>query len=113
LVLRRNLDAGNEIAPWLISRAYSSPQMTAWVDKECGGSERPVILRRRNAARGVQFADLLTLEIDVDVHDPFPFPRPGSTHITQADFPAIIEAARTKIVKFLGPGSDRPDRDAR
>ena len=113
LVLRRNLDASNEMAPWQVSRAYSSPQMTAWVDKECGGSERPLILRRQNAARGVQFADLLTLEIEVDVPDPFPFPRPGSTQITQADFPAIIEAVRAKAVKFFGPGSDRPERDAR
>ena len=113
LVRRRNLDAGNEIAPWQISRAYSSPQMTAWVNKECGGSEDPLILRYRNAAQGVQFADLLTLEIDVDVPDPFPFPRPGSTQITQADFPAIIDAVREKFVKLLGPGSDLPSRDAR
>ena len=113
LVLRRNLDAGNEIAPWQISKAYSSPQMTAWVDKECGGSERPVILGRRSAAHGVQFADLLTLEIEVDVPDPFPFPRPGSMQITQADFPAIIGAAREKFAKLLGPWSDRPERDAR
>jgi len=87
--------------------------MTAWVDKECGGSERPLILRYGNAAHGVQCADLLTLEIDVDVPDEFPFPRPGSTQITQADFPAIIEAVRAKAVKLLGPGSDRPERDAR
>jgi hypothetical protein len=113
LVLRRNLDAGDEIAPWQVSRAYSSPQMTAWVDQECGGSERPLILRHQNAAHGVQFADLLTLEIDVDVPDPFPFPRPGSTQITQADFPAILEAVRAKAVQFFGPGSDRPERDAR
>ena len=113
LVLRRNLDAGNEITPWQISRAYSSPQMTAWIDKECGGRERPLILRYGNAVHGVQYADLLTLEIAVDVPDPFPFPRPGSTQITQADFPAIIEAVRAKAVKFLGPGSDRPERDAR
>jgi len=113
LVLRRNLDAGNEITPWQVSRAYSSPEMTAWVDRECGGSERPLILGRQNTAHGVQFADLLTLEIDVDVPDPFPFPRPGSTQITQADFPAIIEGVRAKAVKFLGPGSERPERDAR
>jgi len=113
LVLRRNLDAGNEITPWQISRAYSSPQMTAWIDKECGGSARPLILRYGTAAHAVQYADLLTLEIDVDVPDPFPFPRPGSPQITQADFPAIIEAVRAKAVTFLGPGSDRPERDAR
>jgi hypothetical protein len=112
LVLRRNLDAGNEIKPWQISRAYSSPQMTAWVDKECGGSEHPVILRRRNAAHGVQFASLLTLEVQVDVPDPFPFPRPGSQHITQEDFPTIIQSVRENFVHVLGPQADRPERDA-
>jgi len=113
LVLRRNLDAGDEIAPWQVSRVDSSPQMTAWVEKECGGRERPVILRRRSAALGVQFEDLLTLEIDVDVRDPFPFPRPGSIRVTQADFPAITTAVREKVVRALGPGSDRPERHER
>jgi hypothetical protein len=112
LVLRRNLDAGLELTPWQISRAYSSPEMTAWVNKECGGSERPLILRRTESAAGIRFADLLTLGIDVEVKDPFPFPRAGSTEVTQADFPAIIEAVRQKAIHILGPGSDRPERDA-
>ena len=112
LVLRRNLDAGNDIAPWQVSRAYSSPQMTAWVNEQCDGAERAVILRRRSSLRGVQFADLLTLEIDVDVRDPFPFPRPGSTRITQADFPAIIDSVRQRAIQVLGPTADRLERDA-
>ena len=112
LVARRNLDAGLTIAPWQISRAYSSPEMAAWVDKECGGSERPLILQRMESADGIRFADVVTLAIDVHVKDPFPFPRAGSTEITQADFPAIIEAVRQKVIRVLGPGSDRPERDA-
>jgi hypothetical protein len=112
LVARRNLDAGKEIMPWLISRAYSSPQMTEWVDQECGGVERPVILERLDTAQGIRFADLLTLVIDVEVKDPFPFPRTDSTEITQADFPSIIKAVRQKVIRVLGPGSDRPERDA-
>jgi hypothetical protein len=112
LVLRRNLNAGPELTPWQISRAYSSPEMTDWVNKECGGSERPVILQQPDALHGVAFADLLTLAIDVEVKDPFPFPRAGSTEITQADFPAVIEAVRQKAIYILGPGSDRPERDA-
>jgi hypothetical protein len=112
LVLRRNLDAGDALTPWLISRAYGSPEMTAWAEKECGGSEPPVILRRRDAAQGIAFRDLLTLEVDVEVKDPFPFPRSGSTRITQADFPTILESVRQRIVEVLGPGSDRPERGA-
>jgi len=112
LVLRRNFDAGNQISPWQISRAYSSAEMNDWLEKECGVGDRPLILLRPDAARGVRFSDLLTLEIDVDVKDPFPFPRTGSTQITEADFPAIIESVRQKAVRVLGSGSDRPERDA-
>jgi len=111
LVARRNLEAGLAITPWQISRAYSSPEMTAWVDQECGGSERPLILRRAESADGIQFADFVTFAINVDVKDPFPFPRAGSTEITQADFPAIIEAVRQKVIRALGPGSDQPGRE--
>ncbi|MFN8628098.1 MAG: DUF4056 domain-containing protein [Candidatus Binatia bacterium] len=112
LVAHRNLDAGLTLTPWQISRAYSSPDITAWADEECGGSERPLLLRRVDSANGIRFADLVTLAIDVDVKDPFPFPRAGSTEITQADFPAIIEAVRQKVFRALGAGSDRPERDA-
>jgi hypothetical protein len=111
LVARRNLDAGLELTPWQVSRAYSSPEMAAWVDEECGGRERPLILQRIESARGIPFADLLTYAVDVEVKDPFPFPRNGSTEITQADFPAIIEAMRQKVFHLLGPGSDRPERE--
>jgi hypothetical protein len=72
--------------------------------------KRPLILTRAESAKGIRFADLVTLVIDVEVKDPFP--RPGSTEITQADFTAIIEAVRQKVIGVLGPGSDRPERDA-
>jgi hypothetical protein len=111
LVLRRNLEAGTELTPWLISRAYSSPAMAHWVDQECGGSERPVILQQSDAIHGVRFADLVTLVIDVEVKDPFPFPRPAATQITQEDFPAVIEALREIVFEIFGPAGDRPERD--
>ena len=112
LVLRRNFDAGNQIAPWQISKAYRSEEMNEWLEKECGVGDRPVILQRSDSARGIRFADLLTLEIDVDVKDPFPFPRTGSTQITEADFPEIIGSVRQKALRALGSGSDHPERDA-
>lgn len=112
VVLRRNFDIGDEIAPWTISRAYSSPAMQAWVDRACHGSERPVVLRRQESLHGTKFSDLLTLEIDVDVPDRFPFPRAGSTRITQQDFPAIVEAVRQANARTFGPDADRPERSA-
>ena len=110
LVLRRNFDIADTVKPWLISDAYTSPEMRAWVDRECGGQQRPLVLRRPQSLQGVKISELLTLEIDVDVPDPFPFPRSGSTQITQADFPAIIGVIRQDNARKFGPGSDRPQR---
>ena len=110
VVLRRNFDIGDEIAPWTISRAYSLPAMQGWVDRECHGGERPLVLRRQQSLDGTKFSDLLTLEIDVVVPDHFPFPRPGSTRITQEDFPGIVEAARQANARTFGPEADRPER---
>ena len=111
LVLRRNFDVGPEIIPWLISRAYHSPAMTAWADRECGGSERPLILRPQDSLHDIKFSELATLEIDVNVPDQFPFPRSGSSRITQDDFPGIIESVRQKNAYYFGPNSDRPERN--
>ena len=112
LVLRRNYDIGDEIAPWLISQAYTSPAMQAWVDRECHGAERPLVLRRQDSLHGARFSDLLTFEIDVDVPDHFPFPRPGSTRITQDDFPLVVQDVRRRNVARFGPEADRPERSA-
>jgi hypothetical protein len=110
LVLRRNIDAGTEIVPWLVSRAYRSPKMREWINRECGGSEKPLVLHRQEALHSIKFSDLATLQIDVAVPDPFPFPRTGSKQITQEDFPGIINAVRDLAIKRLGPGATRPER---
>jgi hypothetical protein len=109
LVLRRNLDAGEEIVPWVVSRAYHSLEMSAWIAQQCAGNEQPLVLRRQESLRGVKFSDFVTLQIDVDVPDPFPFPRADSKQITQEHFPAVIESVRTFVDERLGPGSCRPE----
>jgi hypothetical protein len=109
LVLRRNSDLGEDISPWLVSRAYSSPEMQEWIDRECGGMQNPVVLRAPESVPGVKFSDLVTLEIDVDVPDPFPFPREDSNRITQEDFPAVIQSLRERFVRVLGPDANRPE----
>ena len=55
LVLRRNLDAGMEIVPWVVLRAYSSSEMHAWIARQCAGNEQPLVLRRQESLRGVKF----------------------------------------------------------
>ncbi len=110
LVLRRNVDVGLEITPWVITRAYSSPEMNSWVARHDAANQTPLVLRREESLQGVRFADYLTLQIDVEVPDPFPFPRAQSKRITQNDFPAILNSLRAMIEKRLGPGSCRPER---
>jgi Protein of unknown function (DUF4056) len=112
LVLRRNTDAGAELSPWVVSRAYASPAMQAWVDRHCGGAEHPLTLRRGSAIDGHAFEEFATLEIDVHVPDPFPFPRAGSTRITHEDFPVVLQAVRRYAIERLGPDALRPERSA-
>jgi hypothetical protein len=57
-----------------------------------------------------EFKDVAILEIDVHVRDPFPFPRAGSTRITQEDFPVVLQAVRRYAVERLGPDAIRPER---
>lgn len=110
LVLRRNSDVGEELTPWVVSRAYASPEMQEWLDRNCDGAEHPLALRRELGMDGYAFEDLATLEIDVGVRDPFPFPRPPSKRITQRDFPAIIQALHHLAVERFGPDALRPER---
>lgn len=112
LVLRRNSDLGDEIRPWLISRAYSSPEMQAWIDRECGGTQNPLVLKAADSLTGVNPRELVTFEVDVDVPDPFPFPRADSTTITQEDFPAVIGTVRKRAELTLGAHANQPERDA-
>ncbi|HXK22125.1 MAG TPA: DUF4056 domain-containing protein, partial [Myxococcota bacterium] len=113
LVLRRSVEAGDELTPWVVSRAYDSPEMRAWVDRNCGGSERALALRRAFAIGGHEFKDMATLEIDVHVPDPFPFPREGSNRITQEDFPVVLESVRRYAIERLGSDALRPERSAK
>jgi len=112
LVLRRYTDAGAQLTPWVVSRAYASPAMQAWVDRHCAGAEHPLTLRRGSAMDGHEVKDIATLEIDVHVPDPFPFPRLGSTRITQEDFPVVLQAVRRYGIDRLGPNALRPERTA-
>jgi hypothetical protein len=46
------------------------------------------------------------------VPDPFPFPRAGSTRITEEDFPAVLQAVRRYAIERFGPDALRPERSA-
>ena len=65
----------------------------------------------RDRIDNVQFRGMATLEISPDnvvAENGFPFPKSGSTIITQDDFPAIIAAIVRAANAKLGAGIDGP-----
>ena len=59
----------------------------------------------------MRFRDLATLEFEVGeamAAAGFPFPRPGSRVVTQADFPAIVAVIQRENAAVFGDAADRP-----
>lgn len=108
LVLRRNLDVGDELEPWLVSRAYRSPKMSAWVDRECGGSEQPLVLHRQEVLHGIKFSDLTTLQIDVVVPDHSRFLARVQSRLPRKTSPASLTLCATLPLSGLGPEPHSP-----
>ena len=115
LTLRRYLDTGPTLAPWLVSEAGIDAKTTALLDERCGADVRPIVLRNPDTYRGIPLRDVATFEIDVGpalARRGFPFPRPDSRQITQEDFPAIIAAIAVDNDAQFGPDADGPQRAA-
>jgi hypothetical protein len=113
LTLRRYLDTGPTITPWLVSDAGIDAATTALLDEHCGDDVRPIVLRNPDTYRGIALRDVATLEIDVSpalARRGFPFPRPDSQRITQEDFAAIIAAIAIDNDAQFGTGADSPSR---
>ena len=111
LTLRRNLDIGPSLTPWLVSDAGIDPATSALLDEHCGADVRPVVLRNPSDYRGLPLREVATLEIDVSpalVRRGFPLPRPDSTRITQDDFPAIVAAIAVENDDLFGSDSGSP-----
>lgn len=111
LTLRRNLDIGPSLRPWLATDAGLDAATVALLDEHCGADVRPVVLRNPGDYRGLPLREVATLEIDVSpalVRRGFPLPRPDSTRITQDDFPAIVAAIAVENDELFGSGADSP-----
>lgn len=106
LVLRRNMDVGPEIRPWLVPARLAGPALRA----ACGADTQPLVLANPDGIGGRRFSDAATLTIDVDdalaAREPF---RSLGRRITQDDFPAIIAAIRAQNRIEFGIDTDRPD----
>ena len=102
---------------WIFLAALMAFALTMSCAKEPRWRTRTAAQRRPGRGRPPHLGDLdlsklASLEIDVaeGLPVPFPLPRPPSRRITQADFPAIIAAARAQAIEEFGPEADRPDR---
>jgi hypothetical protein len=110
LTLRRNMDVGTEIFPWLVTEASGLDDEKRNFFEACRDSVLPLVLRNPDGFEGVEFSDKITVRIELNdkLAAVMPLPDPPSPIITQADFPAIIEAIRNENAAEFGPEADIP-----
>jgi len=123
LVRHRYFNIGPTLYPWKLRDAQPSETLLATrkeFDAACGGDWTPLGLSVPDRLGDVPFRQMATLEIrpgELLVKNGFPFPKPGSTMITQDDFPAVIAAIARAADAELGAGAGlaaaRPNETSR
>ena len=111
LVMRRNMDVGTEIHPWLVTLATDGDRRRGRPFKDCAGEIDALVLRSPDSFEGTHFRDYASIEFEVDdllIGQGFPIPRPQSRVVTQQDFPSIIAAIRRANAEEFGDAADRP-----
>jgi len=110
LVLRRNLQLGNAIEPWLIPEIGANRAIANELRAQCANDLQPHVLRNPSRIPGLAFEDQLTLEIELskDLARQPAFSEFGAT-VTQRDFPALAEGIRKEVIQQYGPLGDTPD----
>ncbi len=110
LVMRRNLEIGERIAPWLVPPERVGSALEEALRASCGEAREPLVLDNEISIDGIVFSDLVTFEVEVDdaLLAQEPFASLGRT-VTQRDFPAIVERVREQARSEFGPAVDRPD----
>ena len=114
LVRHRNFNIGPTLYPWKLKDAQPSATLLttrAEFDAACKSDWTPLGLTVPDHLGDVPFRQMATLEIrpgELLVKNGFPFPKPGSTMITQDDFPAVIAAIARAADAELGAGAGLP-----
>jgi len=109
LVTRRNFDVEDPLLPWTIPPGLASSALRAELQQRCSAGTRPEPLPLPSGIDGLRFTDVVTLVIRPDdaVAEHAPFVR-KSGHITQADFPAVMEALRKEALADFGKDATTP-----
>jgi len=123
LVRHRYFNIGPILYPWKLVDAQPSATLAAdrkEFDQFCQGDWTPLGLSVPDRLGDVPFRQMATLEIhpgELLVENGFPFPKAGSTMITQDDFPAVIAAIARAADAELGAGAGlaaaRPNETSR
>lgn len=110
LVLRRNMDDGSVLWPWLASHATPGGELNGKVAEYCGRKDQPVPLQMPDDYSGVPFSEIVRIEITVgdELVGRLSLPDPNSRQITEADFPAIIADIRQENQREFGLDADHP-----
>lgn len=105
LVLRRNMDVGAIVTPWLIPPDRMGPALRA----ACGTHPEAIAMANPNGVRGAPFSTRALLVIDVapDLAEQAPFAG-LSGRVTDKDFPAIIDVVRSQNRVEFGAEADQP-----
>ena len=111
LVMRRFMETGHEIRPWLASDAGSN-EVDSILERVCARDKGRVTLGNPEKLGLNELSDWIRIEVDVDPEiENFDLPRPPSRIVTSDDFPEIIESIRQAARVEFGPGADVPSGD--
>ena len=111
LVRHRNFNIGPTLYPWKLVDAQPSATLVAGrkeFDQACQSDWTPLGLSIPVGLGDVPFSQMVTLEIhpgELLVRNGFPFLQPGSTMVTQNDFPAVIAVIARAADAELGAGA--------
>jgi len=109
LVLRRSFETGEIVNPWLVPPSRFGPLLRA----ACGDDPKPLPIANPASMGGIDFAAQASLIIELpdELAAQEPFVKLGR-HITQEDFPVIVEFIRRQNREMFGPRADQPDGEA-
>ena len=114
LVRHRNFIIGPTLYPWKLPDAAhfaTLPAAQKEFDPYCQGDWKPLGLSVPDRLGDVPFNQMATFELQPEallMKNGFPIPRPGSSLVTQDDFPGVIAAIERAADAELGAGAGLP-----
>lgn len=112
LVLRRSLQLGARIEPWLVPARSKGPELNRTLLKECDGNLEPHILLNPSRIPDLAFESVLKLEIDLDDSlERKPALRKYEGRVDQSQFPALLEQIRGEARAEFGDLAVSPATD--